>query len=119
MESEIVKRNWGTYRVIDKGEKYRVKELVINPMNALSNQYHDHRDEVWNVVEGSVRIVVCKVGTTDQQIIDLRVQDSYRIPKGHWHRAMNPDIDKPSKVVEIWYGDTLTEDDITREGEYH
>ena len=116
MESNSVQRNWGTYRVLDEGAEYRVKELCIDPMQSLSNQYHDHRDEVWNVVEGRVHILINKVGNTNEPLlVVLNEQDSYRIPKKHWHQAFNPDLDKPAKVVEIWFGSYLDEDDITRE----
>ena len=108
------KRNWGTYKVIHNGDAYRVKELVIDPLHALSDQYHDHRDEVWNVVEGTVQIVIQPVdGSSEAKLVTLKEQQTYRIPKKTWHKAYNTDS-KPAKVIEIWFGDYLNEDDITR-----
>ena len=110
-------RTWGTYRVIHDGETYRVKELVIDPTKSLSNQYHDHRDEVWNVVEGSVEMIIQPVDeSTEPEVITLHEQETYRIPKKTWHKVYNNSIDKPAKVIEIWFGDYLDESDITRKG---
>ena len=114
--SDTVERLWGTYRVIDSGAEYRVKELCIHSGKALSNQYHNHRDEVWNVVEGEVNIVVAPIdGSEEEQILFLKEQSSYRIPKGWWHKAFNPSTNKDAKVIEIWFGKILDESDIIRE----
>ena len=120
MESNDVKRNWGTYRVIHEGDAYRVKELVIDPLQSLSNQFHNHRDEVWNVAEGNIQIIIQPVGeAVEPEVITLREQETYRIPKKTWHKAYNTSIDKPAKVIEIWFGEYLDEDDITRKEFQH
>ena len=41
------------------------------------------------------------------------VRESVDIPKGVWHKAANVGT-KLSKVIEVWLGDVLSEDDIER-----
>lgn len=112
---EEVQRNWGSYRVIHEGDGYRVKELSINPGQSLSNQWHEHRDEVWTIASGQVTIIVDPVDFPDMKVVELNSQNCYRIEKRTWHKAFNPSLDEVAKVVEVWYGDYLDESDITRE----
>ena len=42
-----------------------------------------------------------------------RTGDSIDIPKKCWHKATNVGR-YPVKVIEVWMGDTLSEDDIER-----
>ena len=39
--------------------------------------------------------------------------DSIDIPVGYWHKAINSD-NKTARVIEVWMGNELTEDDIER-----
>ena len=39
--------------------------------------------------------------------------DSIDIPTGYWHKAINMD-NKAAKVIEVWMGKDLTEEDIER-----
>lgn len=111
-----VDRAWGTYEVLHTGDEFAVKELHIFANKSLSNQWHTHRDEVWNCVEGEVMIRVSPVGREEEEeVIFLQPQQTYRIPKGWWHKATNPSYAIDAKVVEIWFGKILDESDITRE----
>ena len=49
-------RPWGSYSVIDEGERYKVKSIDVNPGHRLSLQKHYHRAEHWVVVEGTASI---------------------------------------------------------------
>ena len=104
-------RDWGWYRVIEETSKWKVKELTILPGKSLSDQRHKHRDEHWHVVEGQVMLNL----QDDSQSYTKKIeeQQSFDIKKNTWHRAYNI-TDKPSRVIEIWFGDILTEFDIER-----
>lgn len=109
---EQVNRSWGWYRVIDQGPDYKVKELEILPGKSLSMQLHKHRDEKWNVVQGSCQM------TTEynkvQEVITLTAHGrAYTVEKGVWHKATNL-TDEPCKVIEVQIGINCTEDDIER-----
>ena len=51
-------RPWGTYCIIDEGERYKVKNIVVNVGESLSLQKHFHRAEHWVVVEGTALVEV-------------------------------------------------------------
>ncbi len=115
MIMDEVKRVWGAYQVLFSADTYRVKRLVIDPGCTLSNQYHNHRKESWNVVKGEVHIEMFRPDLdTKPYTVELKEGDTYTIDKFAWHRAFNPTTE-PAEVVEIWAGDQLSEDDIVRQ----
>lgn len=102
-----VYRPWGSYQSVDVGDRFQVKQLVVNPGAKLSLQSHNHRAEHWVVVSGTARV------TCGDQIRDLGVDESTYIPIGTRHRLENPG-DEPLRVIEVQSGDYLGEDDIVR-----
>ena len=99
-------RNWGYYRVIHQiGKEVKVKELVIEPGQALSNQYHNKRNELWYVMKGEVVI---------NGVVQKEHGPAIVIPKEYWHLAKNVS-DKPCHVLECQYGEECIEDDIVRQ----
>jgi mannose-1-phosphate guanylyltransferase/mannose-6-phosphate isomerase len=51
-------RPWGWYQTIDLGDRFRVKEIVVNSGGKLSLQAHQHRAEHWVVVRGTARVMI-------------------------------------------------------------
>ncbi|MDB9716714.1 mannose-1-phosphate guanylyltransferase/mannose-6-phosphate isomerase [Methylophilaceae bacterium] len=100
-------RPWGHYDTIDKGERFQVKRITVNPGASLSLQKHQHRAEHWVVVKGCAE-VVCE----DKTIL-LSENESTYIPVGHKHRLHNPGK-VPLQVIEVQSGSYLGEDDIVR-----
>ncbi len=102
-----VHRPWGTYTVLEEGERFKIKRIEVKPGRRLSLQMHHHRSEHWVVVSGSARIV-----NGDQELF-LATNESTYIPCGHKHRLENPGkIDLV--IIEVQSGDYLGEDDIVR-----
>lgn len=108
-----VERPWGFYRIIDKGPNWQVKELTIMPGKSLSDQRHFFRSEHWHVVQGEVTVDLQTDGAEVVGTFKVRPKESLDIEKKTWHRAYNK-TKKPTKVIETWFGDDLTEDDIER-----
>ena len=100
-------RPWGWYLVIDKGDRYKVKSIEVNPGASLSLQMHHHRAEHWIVVEGTAMVQVN--GKTE---IIYENQSTY-IPLGSKHRLSNPGK-IPLRIIEVQSGSYLEEDDIER-----
>ena len=113
-EAPQVKRDWGHYRELYKGEGFAVKELVINPHSSLSMQRHKHRSETWNLVSGQAHILTSnRTEPNDPQRRDLSPPNPVDIPVNVWHKGIN-DNDQPAHIIEVWKGTNLTEDDIER-----
>lgn len=105
-------RAWGKYTVLDKKEGWQVKELEFGAGKSLSDQRHFKRSEHWCVVDGEIRIdLEWTDGVKDTHL--LSNGESVDIPVNVWHKATNVG-NKPAKVIEVWMGKELTEEDIER-----
>ena len=105
-------RAWGTYTVLDNNTGWQVKELAFNANSALSDQRHFHRSEHWHVVQGEIKMdLEFQNQYTTSKI--YKAGNSIDIPKLCWHKATNVG-NETAKVIEVWLGDKLTEDDIER-----
>ncbi len=102
-----VHRPWGTYTVLEEGERFKIKRIEVKPGGRLSLQMHYHRSEHWVVVSGTARVV-----NGDNELLLATNQSTY-IPSGTQHRLENPGI-LPLVMIEVQTGDYLGEDDIVR-----
>ena len=107
-----VQRTWGTYTVLDKGEGWQVKQLAFDAGKALSDQRHFKRSEHWHIVEGTVKIVLEHINGKKESKT-CSAGESIDIPHATWHKAFNVG-ETTAKVIEVWLGTELTEDDIER-----
>ncbi|MPZ47552.1 MAG: mannose-1-phosphate guanylyltransferase/mannose-6-phosphate isomerase, partial [Betaproteobacteria bacterium] len=107
-----VTRPWGSYTVLEEGDRYKIKRIVVNPGQKLSMQMHHHRSEHWVVIAGTAKIV-----NGDKEIFLEEDQSTY-IPKTHRHRLENPGK-IPLQIIEIQSGPYLEEDDIVRFGDIY
>lgn len=108
-------RAWGYYRVIHEvGTGTKVKELTVNPGQALSMQRHDKRAEHWFVAEGTATVYTIDERSTDTELEGLYNRHQYvHIPRTQWHQLCN-ETSEPLKVIEIQYGVDCIESDIER-----
>ena len=107
-----VHRPWGSYRTLDRGPGFQVKQIRVHPGGRLSLQSHRHRAEHWVVIEGTA-MVTRGPGRDALETVDLTRNRSIDIPLGWVHRLENP-TDAPVAIVEVQSGDYLGEDDIER-----
>lgn len=105
--SHEVRRPWGSYRSLGRGEGWQVKRIAVRPGAKLSLQKHAQRAETWVVASGEALVHVAGV---DQR---LGPGQSVAIPIGAVHRLENPGPE-PLELVEIQQGSYLGEDDIVR-----
>ncbi|MGF6722880.1 mannose-1-phosphate guanylyltransferase/mannose-6-phosphate isomerase [Paraburkholderia sp. GAS41] len=106
-EHRKVQRPWGFYDSIDRGERFQVKRIVVQPGGRLSLQMHHHRAEHWVVVRGTARV------TRGDECFLLSENQSTYIPLGVTHRLENPGK-TPLEIIEVQSGGYLGEDDIVR-----
>lgn len=107
-----VRRPWGSYRNLDMGNGFLVKQIRINPGGRLSLQTHARRSEHWVVIEGQARVTLGR-STDELKVVDLAAHQSIDIPLGWVHRLENV-TDSPLAVIEVQSGALLSEDDIVR-----
>ena len=102
-----VHRPWGTYTVLEEGNRFKIKRIVVKPGASLSLQMHHHRSEHWVVVSGMAKVV-----NGDKEFF-VGINESTYIPAGHKHRLDNPGV-VDLVMIEVQSGEYLGEDDIVR-----
>ena len=100
-------RPWGWYDVIDQGDRYKVKNIMVKPGHRLSLQKHHHRTEHWIVVKGTAEVQL------NNNLQLLGENQSIYVPLGCEHRLSNPGK-IPLSIIEVQSGAYLEEDDIVR-----
>jgi len=107
LEHRRVYRPWGEYTVLEEGERYKIKRIVVKPGAKLSLQMHYHRSEHWVVVQGTAKV------TIGDKVMYVHENESVFVPKSTPHRLENPGK-VPLEVIEVQNGEYLGEDDIVR-----
>ena len=102
-----VKKPWGSFEILETGQKYTVKKITVIPGGSLSLQSHEHRSEHWIIAEGEAEI------TIGDKISKLKENENTFIPKGAIHRIANKSATNLI-IIEMWYGEKLDETDIKR-----
>lgn len=109
---QTVYRPWGSYTILEKAERHKIKNIMVMPEKSLSLQMHHHRSEHWVVVKGMACIQV----NGKQQF--LRQGESTFIRSGEKHRLSN--YGKiPLEIIEVQLGECVDEDDIVRFDDEH
>ncbi len=102
-----MKRPWGSYHVLHRGKRNKVKRIKVKPGQSISLQYHYHRSEHWTVVRGTAEV------TKGDAVFLLCENESTHIPQCTHHRLRNVGV-IPLEVIEVQVGNYLGEDDIVR-----
>ncbi|MBF0324528.1 mannose-1-phosphate guanylyltransferase/mannose-6-phosphate isomerase [Magnetospirillum moscoviense] len=100
-------RPWGWFETIEEGERFKVKQIHVEPGGKLSLQKHWHRSEHWVVVKGTAMV------TRGETTHILRENESIFIPATMAHRLENPGR-VPLLLIEVQSGEYVGEDDIVR-----
>ncbi len=100
-------RPWGSFTILEEGERYKIKRIEVDPLQKLSLQMHYHRSEHWVVVKGTAQVVI---GENEHL---LHENESVFVPKGCVHRLENPGKVR-LELIEVQVGEYVGEDDIVR-----
>ena len=108
------KRDWGYYRVLHENSPgVKLKELTVDPGQALSMQRHDKRNEFWFVSEGVATVYTLNVSTDLELLGEFKRHQHIWIDNRQWHQLRN-ETKSPLKIIEIQYGENCVEEDIER-----
>jgi mannose-1-phosphate guanylyltransferase/mannose-6-phosphate isomerase len=102
-----VHRPWGTYTVLEEGERFKIKRIVVKPGGSLSLQRHRQRSEHWVVIAGVAKVID---GERDMLV---HPDESTYIRAGAVHRLSNPGS-SDCVMIEVQTGDYVGEDDVER-----
>jgi len=104
---KTVERPWGSYTVLEKGNGYKIKRVVLSPGAKLSLQLHRKRSEHWVVVSGEAKV------TRENETYLVHTNESTYIPINTKHRLENPG-EVVLQIIEVQNGDYVEENDIER-----
>ncbi len=106
-------RPWGSWAVFCVYPNAILKQIKVKPGCRLSLQSHEHREELWTVVQGSATVEI------DGTLKTLSEGEVLTVPRGSLHRLGNS-TQEWLTVIEIQHGTILSEQDIVRyEDDYH
>ena len=108
---QLRQRPWGLWEVLAVTEHSCTKALTISPGGVLKPHRHQHRYEIWTIVEGWCFVTVGGPETAQR----YNAGDHLRIPVGSFHGIENVS-EAPCTLLEVQYGAIVSEDDIERKG---
>ncbi|MDC3325709.1 adenylyltransferase/cytidyltransferase family protein [Gammaproteobacteria bacterium] len=107
------KRVWGEFYNFLCSKNYKLKELIITPKKGMSLQKHYYRNEIWFLSKGKCKVLYGKNDPNKLEEIFLEESQLLIIEKESWHQIINI-YDEPCHIIEIQYGEHISEDDIDR-----
>ncbi len=102
----VAERPWGTFTQFVSNEVVTVKTISVEAGHRLSLQRHEHRGEMWTMLD--VPIVV----TVGERTWTAQVGETVWVPRGAIHRIANSG-DRPGRILEVGFG-FFDEADIER-----
>lgn len=100
-------RPWGYFEVILKETNYSVKRICIFPMQEISLQYHNKRNEHWVITKGTATI------RKNDYTFLLKENQSVYINAREIHKISNA-TNENLELIEVQTGELIDEDDIVR-----
>jgi mannose-1-phosphate guanylyltransferase/mannose-6-phosphate isomerase len=108
IEHEIYNKPWGFFKTTFLNPYARAKIIKINPLQELSLQEHEKREEHWVIIKGIGKMVI---GGSEKF---MQAGDYIFIPKQCKHKITNLSDVEPLMISEIQLGEYFGEDDIIR-----
>jgi mannose-6-phosphate isomerase-like protein (cupin superfamily) len=102
----VSRRPWGTFQQLATNEPVTVKIITVDPGHRLSLQRHEHRGEMWQVLDVPIDVEV------DGRAWRAEVGEQVWVPRGAVHRMANGG-QRSGRLLEVAYGH-FDEDDIER-----
>ncbi len=102
----VAERPWGEFQQFVSNEQVTVKIITVQPGHRLSLQKHDHRGEMWQVLDVPIDI------TVDETEWQAQPGETIWVPRGSTHRMGNSG-ERPGRLLEVAFG-FFDESDIKR-----
>lgn len=95
----FAEKSWGSFRVLDVGKESLTIKVTLNPGHSMNYHSHDHRDEVWTVIQGSGRAII---GIKEQVV---GVGDVITMPAGSRHTII---AETELQLIEVQIGKDIS-----------
>lgn len=104
-------RPWGKFRSFPHRSAGSIKIITVDPGEILSLQYHKNRSEFWVVLDRGLEV------TVGDKVWHPEKNEEIFIPAQTPHR-MKGAGDSPTRILEIWIGDSDESDIVRLEDKY-
>jgi len=101
-----VDRPWGSFQQFVSNETVTVKTITVAPGHRLSLQRHQHRGEMWHVLDVPIYV------TVNDRSWSAQPGETVWVPRGATHRMANQG-DRAGRLLEVGFG-FFDEEDIER-----
>ena len=105
--SRKIKKVWGLYKEFAREDDCVMKQLVVEPNQSLSYQFHEYRNEFWYVSSGK------GIFTLNGNDFEVSHGDTFNILIKDKHRVRNTGAEQLI-IYEMQYGPKCEETDIVR-----
>ncbi len=95
----FAEKSWGSFRVLDVGEKSMTIKITLLPGHRLHYHSHEQRDETWTVVGGEGIAVV------DDAEVKLQIGTMLRLPIGSRHTII---AETEMTIIEVQIGENIS-----------
>ena len=102
----VAERPWGQFQQFVSNEQVTVKIITVQPGHRLSLQRHDHRGEMWQVLDVPIDV------TVDDRTWSAQPGETVWVPRNAVHRMGNSG-ERPGRLLEVGFGH-FDEADIER-----
>ena len=75
----FAEKSWGSFRVLDIEDESMTIKVTLMPGHKMNYHSHEHRDEVWTIVQGNGQAIL------DDEIKDVRPGDVLTMKAGCQH----------------------------------
>jgi mannose-1-phosphate guanylyltransferase len=104
-EHRTVNRPWGNETVLDEGDRYKVKRVVVKPGASFSPQINQHCFIHWVVVNGTAMV------HKKNQKIHINTNEAIFMSRSELHKLENSSLIN-LVMIEIQCGEYFSDDDI-------
>ena len=98
----FAEKSWGSFRVLDVQDESLTIRVTLTAGHQMNYHYHNRRDEVWTVIEGSGIVVI------DGTKMNVSPGDVVRMPRGTKHTVK---AITELKIMEVQLGKEIRVDD--------
>ncbi len=104
IDQEIMysEKSWGSFTVLDINDASLTIKVVLKEGNKMNYHSHNFRDEVWNITNGTGRVIIDGVETK------VTIGDSVKLPKGVKHTII---ADTELNIIEVQFGNDISVED--------
>lgn len=98
----FIEKSYGSFKIIDVENGSLTIKVTLNRGSRMRYHSHERRDEVWNFIEGTGRVIL------DGEEKVVRAGDVIEIPVGCKHTVI---ADAPLKIIEVQLGEDISVED--------